>query len=189
MTSGDIVNEKKNSKSPGIVKTKILVVDDHPIVRDGLALLINYETDLAVIASAGNAAQAVKAVGKHPIDLAIVDMLLKDTTGDQVTQKIKTICPYLIVLIFSMSDDLHHIRQAFKAGARGYITKDELSEKIIYAIRRVLKGKTYLSKQLSKMFTKRQLSKLLAQDGKAFKIMAKNPKRAAQGVPNGFLES
>jgi DNA-binding NarL/FixJ family response regulator len=159
MTSGDIVN-----KSLSVVKTKILVVDDHPIVRDGLALLINYETDLVVVARAGNAAQAVKAVGKHLIDLAIVDMLFKDTTGVQITQKIKTICPYLMVLMFSMSDDLLHIRQAFKAGARGYITKDELSEKIIYAIRRVLKGKTYLSKRSSQMFSKRQLSELLAQD-------------------------
>jgi DNA-binding NarL/FixJ family response regulator len=164
MTSGDVVNKMKNGKSPGVVKTKILVVDDHPIVRDGLALLINYETNLTVIARAGNMAQAVKAVGKHPIDLAIVDMLFKDATGVQITQKIKAICPYLIVLMFSMSDDLHHIRQAFKAGARGYITKDELSEKIICAIRRVLKGKTYLSKRLSRMFTKRQLSKLLAQE-------------------------
>jgi DNA-binding NarL/FixJ family response regulator len=175
MTSGDVVIEKKNSGNPGVVKTKIMIVDDHPVVRDGLALLINCETDMAVIASAGTAAQAVKAIGKHSIDLAIVDMLLKGTTGDQITQKIEAICPNLIVLMFSMSDDLHHIQQAFKAGARGYITKDELSEKIIYAIRRVLKGETYLSKRLSKMFTRRQLSKLLAQDDKRTQIMAKNP--------------
>ena len=159
------MNGKKNNKSPAVIKTKILVVDDHPIVRDGLAMLINCETDLAVIARAGNAAGAVRAVKKHPIDLAIVDMLFKDTTGVQVTRQIKTICPYLIVLMFSMSDKTLHIQQAFEAGAKGYIIKEELSEKIIYAIRRVLKGETYLSRRLSKMFTRRQLSELLNRDG------------------------
>lgn len=155
--------EKKNSRSPGIIKTQILVVDDHPVVRDGLAMLIQCEADLTVVARAGNAAQAVKAVKKHLIDLAIIDMLFKETTGVQITQQIKAICPKLIVLIFSMSDQVLHIQQAFKAGARGYIAKDELSEKIIYAIRQVLQGKTYLSKRLSKMFTAIQLSQLLVQ--------------------------
>ncbi len=154
---------KKNSRSPGIIKTQILVVDDHPIIRNGLAMLIQCQADMNVVAQAGNAAQAIKAVKKYPIDLAIVDMLFKETTGVQITQQIRAICPKLIVLIFSMSDQVLHIQQAFKAGARGYITKDELSENIIYAIRRVLQGKTYLSKRLSKMFTTIQLSKLLVQ--------------------------
>lgn len=158
------MNGNKNSRIPAVIKTKILVVDDHPVVRDGLAMLINCETNLTVVASAGNAAQAVKAVKKHPIDLAIVDMLFKDTTGNRITQKIKRICPNLMVLILSMSDEILHIQQAFEAGARGYITKDELSEKVIYAIRQVLKGKTYLSKRLSKMFTRRQLRDLLTQN-------------------------
>lgn len=154
----------KTKKTKEIVKTNILVVDDHPIVRDGLAMLINCETDLTVIARAGNTAGALKAVKKYPIDLAIIDMLFKDTTGVQITQKIKAIYPCLIILIFSMSDKMFHIQQAFKAGARGYITKDELSEKVVHAIRRVLEGKTYLSRQLSKMFTRRQLTELLAPD-------------------------
>jgi DNA-binding NarL/FixJ family response regulator len=151
-------------KNSGNYKTKILIVDDHPIVRDGLAMLINCEMDLIVVARAGNAAQTVKALKKHPVDLAIVDMLFKDTTGDQITQKIKAMYPYLIVLMFSMSDKILHIQQAFKAGASGYITKDELSEKIVHAIRQVLHGKTYLSKRLSQMFSKRQLSDLLTRD-------------------------
>jgi len=166
MTSGDSMYIKKNSRSPGIIKTRILVVDDHPIVRDGLAMLIECEADLTVVACASNAAQAVRATKKHLFDLAIVDMLFKDTTGVQITRQIKAICPKLIVLMFSMSDRVPHIQQAFKAGARGYIIKEELSEKIIYAIRQVLQGKTYLSKRLSKMFTAIQLSKLLAQTPK-----------------------
>lgn len=156
----------KTAKTMELVKTNILVVDDHPIVRDGLAMLINCETDMTVVACAGNASQAIKALKKHLIDLAIIDMLFKDITGSQLTQKLKIMYPYLIVLMFSMSDKVFHIQQAFSAGARGYITKDELSEKVIHAIRRVLGGKTYLSKRLSKMFTPRQLTKLLASNGR-----------------------
>lgn len=130
-------------------KIHILVVDDHPIVRDGVAQLIDLEADLMVSARAGSLAEAVKAVKKQRIDLAIVDMLLKNETGAQVTKEIKALCPNLIVLIFSMSDDLEYVKQAFAAGARGYILKDDLSEKIVDAIRRVLKGKVYLSKRLA----------------------------------------
>lgn len=154
----------KTAKTMEIVKTNILVVDDHPIVRDGLTMLINCEKDMTVIARARNTAGALKAVKKYPIDLAIIDMLFKDTTGVQITEKIKAMYPRLIVLIFSMSDKMFHIQQAFKAGARGYITKDELSEKVVHAIRRVLGGKTYLNQRLSKMFTRRQLTKLLPPD-------------------------
>jgi DNA-binding NarL/FixJ family response regulator len=149
-----IVSEKKNNTNLAVRTTRILVVDDHPIVRDGLAQLINYEADLVVSAKAGNATEAIKAVRKQQIDLALVDMLLKNTTGIQVTKKIKAMCPNLIVLIFSMSDELRYVKQAFEAGARGYITKDELSEKIIDAIRQVLDGGIYLNKRLAKKFQK-----------------------------------
>ena len=154
------MSKKKNNKTLTARKFKILVVDDHPIVRDGLAELINHEADLEVIAKAGNAAEAIKTVKSRRIDLAIIDMLLKNTTGIQVTKKIKAICPNLIVLIFSMSDELKYIKQAFEVGARGYITKDELSEKIIDAIRQVLNGGIYLNKKLAKKFPKHELNEL-----------------------------
>jgi DNA-binding NarL/FixJ family response regulator len=153
-----IVSEKKNNTNLEAGKTRILVVDDHPIVRDGVADLLNLEADLVVIARAGNMAEAVEAVKKQRIDLALVDMLLKDETGVQVTKKIKAICPNIIVMIFSMSDEPRHIKQAFEAGAIGYIIKDEVSEKIIDAIRQVLDGGIYLSNRLAKKFPKRELS-------------------------------
>jgi CheY-like chemotaxis protein len=155
------VSKKKNNINLAARKTRILVVDDHPIVRDGLTDLINLEADLVVSAEAGNAAEAKKAVRKQHIDLAIVDMLLKDTTGVQITKKIKAICPNLIVLIFSMSDELRYIKQAFEAGARGYITKDEISEDILNAIRYVLKGQIYMSDRLIKNIPKEKIHGLL----------------------------
>jgi DNA-binding NarL/FixJ family response regulator len=147
------MNKKKN-KDPSAGKIRILVVDDHPIIQDGVADLLNQEADLAVTAKAGTCAQAVRAVKKQPFELALVDMLLKHTTGVQVTRKIKAICPDLIVLIFSMSDEPHYVKQALEAGAKGYILKEELSEKIIDAIRQVLAGKVYLSRRIAKKFLK-----------------------------------
>jgi DNA-binding NarL/FixJ family response regulator len=150
------VNKKKNTTSLATKITIILIVDDHPVVRDGLAQLINLEADFEVRAKACNIAEAVEAVKTQRIDLAIVDMLLKGETGIQVIKKIKALCPNLIVLMFSMSDELEYIKQAFDAGARGYMTKDEVSEKIIEAIRQVLDGKIYLSKKLAEKFPKHQ---------------------------------
>jgi len=160
------VSKKKNNTNLAARETRIIVVDDHPIVRDGLAELLNHEVDLVVSAKAGTAAEAIKAVKKQRVDLAIVDMLLKDTTGIQVTRKMKAIRPNLIVMIFSMSDELRYIKQAFEVGARGYITKDELSEKIIDAIRQILDGGIYLNKRLAKKFPKHELNEFLADDFK-----------------------
>jgi DNA-binding NarL/FixJ family response regulator len=160
------VSKKKKNTSLEAGKTRILVVDDHPIVRDGVADLLDLEADLVVIARAGNLAEAIEAVKKQRIDLALVDMLLKDETGIQVTKKIKAICPNIIVLIFSMSEEPRYIKQAFEVGARGYIIKDEVSEKIIDAIRQVLDGGVYLSERLAKKFSKHELSEFLVNDYK-----------------------
>jgi DNA-binding NarL/FixJ family response regulator len=160
------MNKVKEHRYDKKGKVHILVVDDHPIVRDGLAELLNHEAGLVVCARAGNAAEAMKAVKKQQIDLALIDMLLKNTTGVQVTKKIKAIYPNLVVIIFSMSDDLQYVKQALEAGARGYITKDELSEKIIDAIRQVLDGGIYLNKRLAKKFPKHELNEFLADDSK-----------------------
>lgn len=147
----------RKKEEPGIEtkdKTRILIVDDQPVIREGLTQIINRETDLLVCAEAGTIAEAVKAVKKQKIDLALVDMLLKNTTGIQVIKKIKTLCPDIIALVFSMSDKSQYIKQALETGARGYITKDQISENIIDAIRQVLEGKIYLSKKLAKKIPK-----------------------------------
>jgi len=155
----------KSKKKPNIEtkdKTRILIVDDHPVIREGLTQIINRENDFLVCAEAGDIREAVNAVRKQKIDLALVDMLLNGDTGIEVIKKIKALCPDIIVLIFSMSHELIHVKRALRAGARGYITKDELSEKIIAAIRQVLKGKLYLSKNLAQKLSKNEIDRLLA---------------------------
>jgi DNA-binding NarL/FixJ family response regulator len=148
------------------VKTRILIVDDHPVIREGLTKIINRQSDLLVCAEAGTIGEAVKAVKKQEIDLALVDMLLDSTTGIQVIKKINNLCPGIITVIFSMSDKSQYVKQAIEAGSRGYITKDQISENIIDAIGQVLAGKIYLSKRVAKIFTKHELNKFLAGDSK-----------------------
>ncbi|UCG47944.1 MAG: response regulator transcription factor [Phycisphaerales bacterium] len=149
------MDDKKNSTNLQAGRRRIAVVDDHPVVLEGLEQLINREEDLIVCVKVGNGKETLEAVGKQQIDLAIVDMLLENTTGVQITIDLKSRCPNLYVLILSMSDDPYHVKRAFKAGARGYITKDEVSEGIITAIRRVLRGEIYIGKRIARQFSKK----------------------------------
>jgi DNA-binding NarL/FixJ family response regulator len=152
------VNEKRKNMNLGTRRTRIAVVDDHPVVLEGLTQLINREDDLVVCVTAGNAKQALETLEGQPVDLAIIDMLLQRTTGIQVTLKLRSRYPGLHILILSLSDDCDHVKRAFQAGARGYITKDEVSEKIVAGIRRVRRGEIYVSKRLSRKFSKQTIA-------------------------------
>lgn len=126
-------------------KTRILVVDDHSVIREGLALLINKEVDLVVSAQAENAEDALGILKKQPLDLVIVDISLEGTSGIQLTKKIKSQYPHLPVLVLTMHDEALYAKAAYEAGAIGYITKHEAAVKIIAAIRLILIN--YLNKK------------------------------------------
>ncbi|MHC4557036.1 MAG: response regulator [Planctomycetota bacterium] len=136
---------KKTQDKTSKNKIRILVVDDHAIVRQGLIKLIEAECDLKVCTEAENVGQAMEAVEKQQFDLAIVDISLEGTSGLELTERMKLRCPNLIVLILSMHDGLLYAQRALRAGASGYVAKYEAAEKIITAIRRVLSGKIYVS--------------------------------------------
>ncbi len=145
----EIMEEEKKQHEKTQDKTRILIVDDHAIVREGLTLLINQEPDLVVCAEAEDADQALEAIAKHQVDLAIVDISLEGTNGVQLTEKIKSKCPYLPVLILTMHDEASYAKRAFQAGAGGYITKHEAAETIITGIRIMLTGKEYVSETMT----------------------------------------
>ncbi|MBN2032607.1 MAG: response regulator transcription factor [Deltaproteobacteria bacterium] len=151
------MNDKINSTNFQAGRRRIAVVDDHPVVLEGLEQLINREDDLIVCVKAGNGKEVLKTICEQQIDLVIVDMLLENTTGVQITIDLKSRYPNLYVLILSMSDDPYHVKRAFQAGARGYITKDEVSEGIITAIRRVLRGKIYVGKRIARQFSRKTI--------------------------------
>ncbi len=148
------MNKKKKQQNSDR-KIKILIVDDHSIVRKGLIQLINEELDLVVCAEAENATGALEAIEKKQIDLAIVDISLEGMNGIQLTEKIKSKHLHLPVLILTMHDEALYAKRAFQAGAEGYITKHEAAETIITAIRLMLTGKDYISESMTQKFLKK----------------------------------
>ncbi len=137
--------KSKAQHGAGKNKIRIMVVDDHAVVRQGLIKLIETEFDLIVCFEAENANQALKALGSQEFDLAIVDILLEGINGLELTEIMKSRSPKMIVLILSMYEGLFYAQRALKAGASGYVAKYEAAEKIITAIRHVLSGKIYVS--------------------------------------------
>jgi DNA-binding NarL/FixJ family response regulator len=138
--------EEKQQQQDNGNKAKILIVDDHSIVRRGLIQLINQEPDLSVCGQAENAMEALAAIKERSFDLAVVDISLDDINGIQLTEKIHLLCPNLPVLILTMHNEAVYAKRALRAGAVGYVTKNEAAEKIVTAIRQLLCGKEYISK-------------------------------------------
>jgi len=129
-------------------KAKIVIVDDHPIVRQGLKELINHENDLTVCGQAGDAHQAMKIIKSLSPDMVIVDITLKEKNGMELIKDIKVQYPNLPVLALSMHDETLYAERAIRAGARGYIMKQQATEKVVAAIRKVLKGEVYISERM-----------------------------------------
>jgi DNA-binding NarL/FixJ family response regulator len=141
-------NEEHPSKSEKS-KTSILIVDDHPIVRQGLAELINQEDDLIVCGQAEDAHQAMQEIKALKPDMAIVDISLKETSGMELIKDIKAQYPNLTVLALSMHDESLYAERALRAGAKGYIMKAEATENVVTAIHRVLSGQIYVSDKIA----------------------------------------
>ncbi len=128
---------------------RLLIVDDHPMMRTGLAQLIDNEGDLKVCAEADNAGQAISAIAKQKFDLALVDISLPDKNGLELIKDIRTLKPDLPILVVSMHDELIYAERVLRAGARGYIMKQEGGQKFLLAIRQVLAGKVFVSEKMS----------------------------------------
>ncbi len=141
--------QKKQPDKADENKINILIVDDHPIVRQGLAELVNHENDLVVCGQAEDAHQAMKAVKELKPDMAIVDISLKETSGMELIKDINAQYPHLPVLALSMHDESLYAERALRAGARGYVMKAEATENVVTAIRKVLCGQIYLSDRMT----------------------------------------
>jgi len=130
-------------------KARVLVVDDHPVVRQGLALLISHESDMEVCGEAETAHDALKAIAATQPDVIIVDLSLKGASGLELIKDIRVRFAKVPVMVLSMSDENVYAERALRAGARGYMMKEEATEKVLMAIRRVLSGQLYLSDQMA----------------------------------------
>lgn len=130
-------------------KTRILIVDDHPVVRLGISQLISEEPDLMVTADAESSQEGMRRLAEGGLDMTIVDLSLESGSGLELIGEIKRQYPEMPVLVLSMHDESLYAERALRAGASGYVMKQAGTETLIKAIRRVLQGKIYLSDDMA----------------------------------------
>jgi DNA-binding NarL/FixJ family response regulator len=129
-------------------KTKVVLVDDHPIVRQGIRMVVELEPDLMVCGEAESAAEALSIIEQTSPALAIVDLSLKESSGLDLIKDVKARYPDVRILVLSMRDESFFAERVLQAGASGYITKDEGIECTVEGIRQILQGKVYLSQKV-----------------------------------------
>jgi len=139
-------------------KTKVLLVDDHPIVRQGLARLIAQEPDLEVCGEAADESSAWTQVSAQEPGVVLVDLSLKSGNGLALIKRIRSGYSEMPILVISMHDEVFYVERALRAGANGYLTKEEAGDNVLVAIRKLLAGEIYLSDRLSPTILKRLLT-------------------------------
>lgn len=130
-------------------KISVFIVDDHPLVRQGLAQVINAEPDMTVCGEAEDAPKALHLVNIKDPDLVIVDISLRGNNGLELIKNIKALKHNLPILVFSMHDETVYAQRALRAGARAYVMKQESADKIVTAIRRIMSGDIYVSNRVA----------------------------------------
>lgn len=134
---------------PAPPRRRILLVDDHPFMRAGLAQLIDRQADLMVCGEAGNPAEAYQQLAKTKPDLVLTDLTMPGRSGLEFIKDLKATEPNLAVLVISMHDEVVYAERALRAGARGYIMKEAGGENLLAAIRQILSGAVYVSPKMS----------------------------------------
>jgi DNA-binding NarL/FixJ family response regulator len=130
-------------------KTRVFLVDDIPVVRRGLRLLFDVKPGLEVCGEAAGEHEALEGILASRPDLAVVDLSLEEGDGLALIKQLHQFCPALKILVFSMHQQTHFVAAAFAAGAHGYVTKEEGTERVLEAIHTIMKGQCYLSTQMA----------------------------------------
>ena len=129
-------------------KRRVFIVDDHPLVREGLTNLINSQSDLMVCGEAKDSSEAIDAITKEPPDVAIIDISLTNESGLELIKNLVKQFPQVAVVVLSMHDETLYAERALRAGARGYVMKHETSKSVLASIRRVIGGDIYVSERI-----------------------------------------
>ena len=138
-------------------KARILLVDDHAVVRFGIAQLINRQPDMEVCGEEADAGAAFSAAERLQPDLVIADLSLKESSGLELVRNLKARFPSMPILVLSVHDESVYAEMAFRAGAMGYLMKDQALEKVLEAIRRLLSGSVYVSDAVAVKLLQKQL--------------------------------
>ena len=167
-------------------RRKVLLVDDHPVTRQGVTALINQQPGLVVCGEADNAAKALDLIRDQQPDMAIVDISLKTISGIELMKNIKVQFPKLPVLMMSMHDETLYAERSLRAGAKGYVMKQEANEQILIAINRVLHGDIYLSEKSKEKMLHRMVNNRRENPGFSIDSLSDRELEVFQLIGNGF---
>ena len=166
-------------------KIRVFLVDDHPIVRRGFQLLLGMERDLAVCGEADSGPEALQKILALKPDVAIVDLSLKSSNGLELIKQLRPQCPHLKILVFTMRAEGIYAERALRAGANGYITKEEGTERAIEALRLLVQGKTCLSQPMAEAMMARMTGKT-ASAASSFESLSDRELEVLELVGNGL---
>lgn len=140
-----------------MTKTRILLADDHAVLRSGLKMLLNAQSDLVVVGEATNGNEALNAVREHSPDLLLLDISMPQSDGLQVLQQIRRTHPHVRVLVLTMHEEEGYLKRALEAGAAGYCPKSAADAELISAIRAVMRGNVYIHPSHTKILLDKML--------------------------------
>jgi len=146
-------------------KRRIFLVDDHPLVCEGLTEMINRQRDMEVCGEAHSAAEALQAIQELRPDAALVDLTLASGSGLELIKDLRVCCPETVLVVLSMHDESTYAERALRAGARGYVMKREATKKVILALRQVLEGGIFVSDAFARAMTEKQIEAHMPKKG------------------------
>ena len=167
------------------MKTKIVLVEDHSIMRQGLRLLLETQPNLEVLAEAGNGREAIKLVEELKPDLVLTDISMPDMNGMEATRQILDCCTSVKVIVLSVHSDKQFVSGMLRAGASGYLVKDCIKDELIEAIDTVKRGQMYLSRQIEASVLKDYKRILEAEDNSVFSKLTKREREVLQLITEG----
>ena len=173
---------------PGIPKIRILLADDHAILRSGLKLLINAQADMEVVSEAPDGDRAVQAARDTKPDVALLDLTMPGSGGMGALEEIARSCPDTRVLVLSMHDDPAYLRTVLAAGASGYVLKRAVDTELLAAIRAVHRGGVFVDPSLAHVFVQDALDKAAKEDGtpRSLNILSERERQVLGLVAQGY---
>jgi len=167
------------------MKTKILLVDDHKILRDGICSLVKGYDDIEVIGEAPDGKTALEMVRKLRPDLVIMDISMPDMNGIDATRRIRSEYPDIKVIALSMHHDKQFVSEIFRAGASGYLIKDSAFDELDHAIRVVMSGKTYINPHIASIVVESLISQSAAPTPQSFALLTEREREVLQLIAEG----
>jgi len=168
------------------MKLRVILADDHQVIREGLRTLIEEQNDMEVVAEASDGREAIRLCGEMKPDVVVMDVAMPDLNGIEATRQVVSECPSTRVLALSMHADKHYAAGMLGAGASGYVLKDCAFDELANAIRRVAKGSTYLSPTVEGIVLRDYVERLSGEGGEsAFSVLTDREREVLQLVAEG----